>query len=62
MPSPGIIVYISGLSHLRLVLVNVGRVWKRTARMFEGMQQLTCMKQVSKIGLLKLNELTKSRT
>lgn len=55
-------VYISGLSHLKLVIGNVGRVWKRTVRMFQGAQQLTCMKQVSKIGLLKLNELTKSRT
>lgn len=30
--------------------------------MFQGVQQLMCMKQVSKIGLSKLNELTKGRT
>lgn len=52
MLSLGIITFL--VSYLKLVMVNTGRIHKRIVRMFEGMQELTCVKQV--------NELTKRRT
>lgn len=60
MHSFGILAYISDLYHLTLFIVYLGRIRKRTVRMFDG-RVLICQKQVSKICIFSLDGLTESR-